>query len=155
MAKKKKTTKRKTTRRKSRMSGAGSDMTPLLLIVGGAIAGKLLNKVIPETVDKRIVNGGKVALPLLIPMLVKDQKTKSMFMNIAMGLAAQGSIELLTDMNVLTGAEEEDEFIEVDLSGVQDVLAGIEEDLNVINGQERVLAGDDDLAIINGYMSEE
>jgi len=141
------------TRRRSRMGNAGSlDMTSLLLVIGGAVGAKLIDKVIPDTLDKKIVAGGKIAVGFLLPMLAKDAKTKAMLTNAGYGFLAVGTIDILTELNVLSGTEDGNDLF-IAMSGTQDVLAG--NDLNVINGDDTqtVLAGEDfrsDLSVVNG-----
>ena len=77
-------------------------------------------------------------------MLVKDGKSKSILTAVGSGMIATATVDLLKSFGVLSGAE--DEFLQVDLSGTEDVLAG--DDISVINGNG-VLA-EDDISIING-----
>ena len=160
----KKTIKRKKTRSKlggvkrksrsrSRMGANSIDTTAILLTIGGAVGAKLIDKIIPDTIDKKIVAGGKLAVGLVLPMVAKDAKTKAMLSQIGYGFLAVGTIDLLTEMNVLSGTEDGNDLF-IAMSGTQDVLAG--DDLDVINGEERrgvdVLANKniEDLSIING-----
>lgn len=140
-------------RGKFRKGGLGAiDITSILAVVAGAAGAGFADKIIPETIDKRIVAGGKIVLGAILPMLSKSGSTKNMLAGVGNGLISVGTIELLKGFGVLGAAEE---TLEVDLSGTEDVLAGMDE-ISVMNGEENVLAGDD-LSIINGmdYEDEE
>lgn len=166
MRKKPRTKKRTTTRRKkSRMGAASSiDFQSLLGVAAGAIGAKLLDKVIPASIDPKIANGGKIALGVFLPMAFKDGKMKSIAAGAGMGMVAVGTIDLFKNLNILSGLNDTD-MVEVQLSGVETVLAGLDPRLDVINGiddrldvingerfDRTVLAGDmEDLSIINGY----
>lgn len=158
------TKKRKSTKRKSRMSGVtkrrrrsrmgnagGIDTTAILFTIGGAVGAKLIDKILPDTIDKKIIAGGKLAIGLVLPMIAKDAKTKAMLTSVGHGFLAVGTIDLLAELNVL-GATEDGNDLFIAMSGTQDVLAG--NDLNVINGDgTNVLAGEEfrsDLSVING-----
>lgn len=165
--KKKPRTKKRTTRRKSRMGAASQfDFTNLLAVVAGAAGAKFIDKFIPSTIDPKMVNGGKIVLGAVLPMLAKDGKTKSMLQGAGAGFMAVGAVGLFQNLNILSGAKDND-MVEVTLSGVETVLAGMDDlRLPVINGAEdnrlpvingsfekTVLAGDDeDISIINGYV---
>lgn len=140
-------------RRKSRVGNAGGlDFTAILLTIGGAVGASLIDKVIPESVDKKLLAGGKLALGLVLPMVSKDAKTKAMLSSIGNGFLAVGTIDLLKELNVLSGTEDGNDLF-IAMSGTMDVLAG-EDDINVVNGNnnQRVLAGEvEDLSIVNGY----
>jgi hypothetical protein len=145
---KKRTKKRgRSVRRKSAMGAI--DVTSILSVVVGAAISSFADKIVPATVDKKIVSGGKIALGVVLPMLVKDGKSKSILTAVGSGMIATATVDLLKSFGVLSGAE--DEFLQVDLSGTEDVLAG--DDISVINGNG-VLA-EDDISIINGDDDEE
>ena len=138
---------RSSIRRKSSMGAI--DVTSILSVVVGAAISSFADKIVPATVDKKIVSGGKIALGVVLPMLVKDGKSKSILTAVGSGMIATATVDLLKSFGVLSGAE--DEFLQVDLSGEGDVLAG--EDISVING-DGVLA-EDDISIINGDDDED
>lgn len=160
--KKKPRTKKRTTRRKSRMGAASQfDFTNLLAVGAGAFAAKFIDKWIPATLDPKIVNGGKIVVGALLPMIAKDGKTKAMLQGAGAGFMAVGTVGIFQNLNILSGVKTDD-MVEVTLSGVETVLAGMDDlrlpvingdnRLPVINGEETVLAGDDDdLMVINGY----
>jgi len=164
-----KTTKRKTThrkkskmsgvrkhKRKSRIHGAGGiDMTAILLTIGGAVGASLLDKVIPDTIDKKIVAGAKMVVGVVLPMISKDAKTKHILQSVGNGVLAVGTIDLLKGMDIISGADENGNDLFIAMSGTENVLAGAD-DINVINGGVDVLAGEgEDLSIVNGYSDDD
>lgn len=151
MAKRRKKTK-KAGRRRSRKTSMGNiDITNILGVVAGAVAAGYLDKVIPETIDNKIVAGGKIALGIALPMFVKSGSMKNILGGAGAGMIAVGSVDLLKEFGVLSGTSDDD-MLEISLNGDQDVLSG-DDDLNVINGD--VLAGDDDISVINGMDDED
>lgn len=154
MAKRKKH-KAKRVHRRSRMSGIGAvDFTNILSVVAGAVAGGMVNKLIPadSKIDPRIVSGGKVALGVALPMLSKSGSTKNILAGVGSGMIAIGSVELLKGLApAMFAGIGEDEFVSVSLDGIgesvlaesvlaEDVLSG---DIDVINGDIDVVNGDD------------
>lgn len=151
MAKRRKKTK-KAGRRRSRKTSMGNiDITNILGVVAGAVVAGYLDKVIPETIDNKIVAGGKIALGIALPMFVKSGSMKNILGGAGAGMIAVGSVDLLKEFGVLSGTSDDD-MLEISLNGDQDVLSG-DDDLNVINGD--VLAGDDDISVINGMDDED
>jgi len=124
-------------RRKRHHSVGKIDVTNILSVIGGAVIAGYINKLIPATVNDKIVAGGKVALGIALPMLSKSGATKNMLSGVGAGMIAVGSVDLLKSFGALSG-----DFDIPVING--DVLAG----LDVINGD--VLAGDDDIPVING-----
>lgn len=150
MAKRRK--KLKISGRRSRKSRMGNiDFSNILGVVAGAVVAGLVDKVVPETIDNKIVAGGKIALGIALPMFVQSGSMKNILGGVGSGMIAVGSIDLLKDFGVLSGADD-DEMLEISLNGDQDVLAG-DDDISIINGD--VLAGDDDISVINGNEDED
>jgi hypothetical protein len=146
----KKAVKRRSGKRsKSRMGAI--DFTNILGVVAGAVAAGYLDKVIPETIDNKIVAGGKIALGVALPMFVKSGNMKNILAGVGSGMIAVGSIDLLKGFGVLSGAEDE-EMLEISLNGDLDILSG-DDDLSVVQGD--ILAGDDDLSVVQGYDDED
>ena len=127
-------------RRKHRKGLGAIDTQNILGVVAGAVAGGYLNKIVPATINDKVLAGGKVALGIALPMFWK----KPIANGIGAGLLAVGSVDLLKSFGALSG-----DFDLPTISG--DVLAG---DLDVVNGD--VLAedmGEDmgaDLNVVNG-----
>lgn len=147
MAKKrKKSTSRR--RSKSRLSGVNGTIMETLAIVGGAVGAGLINKVIPATINDKLVSGGKVAIGVALNKMAKGSNA-GLMRGIGNGFIAIGSVDLLKSVGVLSG--------DFDFPAMgEDVLSG--DDLDVINGlgeDEYVLSGEDDLSVINGEEDED
>lgn len=118
-------------RRKHSMSGI--DTTSILGVVAGAVAAGYLNKIVPATVNDKLLAGGKVALGVALPMFIKSNR--SLVSGIGAGMIAVGSVDLLKSFGALSG-----DFDIPVING--DILAGDMDDLPTINAD--ILSGDDD-----------
>jgi hypothetical protein len=121
-------------RRRSKMSGGKIDFTNILAVVGGAVIAGYVNKLVPVTVDDKVIAGGKVALGIALPMLSKNGQTKNILSGVGAGMIAVGSVDLLKSFGAISG-----DFDIPVING--DILAGLGGD---------VLAGDFDIPVING-----
>ena len=126
--------------RRRRSSVGAIDTTNILGVVGGAVLAGYLNKLVPATVNDKVLAGGKVALGVALPMIFKGGKTKNIMTGVGAGMIAVGSVDLLKSFGALSGS--------FDIPVVNgDILAGDEDemgqDIPVINGD--VLGGDDDI----------
>jgi hypothetical protein len=149
MARHKRKTKKHHTKRRSHRSGMGAiDFTNILGVVAGAVAAGYLDKLVPDSVNPKIVAGGKVALGVALPMFVKSGSMKNILAGAGAGMIAVGSVGLLKEFGVLSGTTNDD-VLEISLNGDMDVLSG--DDMSVINAS--VLA-EDDMSVINGYDEE-
>lgn len=121
------------------------DTTNILGVVAGTVGAKLVDKIIPDTVDAKLIAGGKVALGIALPMLVKDGKTKNMLSAVGSGMIAVGTVELLSEFGVLNGVGANDsDMLVVALDGVDDIpVVNGTDDIPVVNGDESVLAGNE------------
>lgn len=91
-------------RARRRVSGIGKlDTNSLIGVVGGAVAGSFLGKVLPDTLDTKIQNGAKVGVGLAIPMFAKTGKMDTLLSGVGYGLVADGVLGLLKDFGVLSG----------------------------------------------------
>lgn len=147
MAKRKKS--RKSYRRRSRRIGAvgGGMVTQALGIIGGAIAGnlvqtKLLGNVtaIPEAAK----SAGVVALGIFFPKLVKGDLGKAL----GNGMIAAGGVQLAKSVLPagMIGAADSIDF---------PVMVGeIPDNLSVIAGDDDVMAGDD-LSVLAGMSDDD
>jgi hypothetical protein len=146
--------KKRTKRSKSRVSGvrrrrssmAGIDTMNILGVIGGAVIAGYINKLIPVTVNDKIIAGGKVALGLALPMLVKG-KGSNLVGGIGAGMVAVGSVDLLKSFGALNGDFDIPVINGDVLSGdvlAGDVLSGDDMDIPVINGDDDFMNGDDD-----------
>jgi hypothetical protein len=124
------------------------DFNSVMGVVVGAVATKLLDKVIPDTINDKIVSGGKVALGLALPMLSKEGKTKNLLSGVGNGMIAVGVVELLNSFGVLNGlGANDDEMLVVSLDGADDLnVVNGTDDINVVNGLGDDVLGDDVLA---------
>lgn len=151
MAKRRKKAVKRRSGKRSKSGMGAIDFKNILGVVAGAVAAGYLDKVIPESVDNKIVAGGKIALGVALPMLAKGGDMKNLLAGVGSGMIAVGSIDLLKGFGMLSGADE-DEMLEISLNGDLDVLSG-DDDLSVVQGD--VLAGDDDLSVVNGFDEDE
>jgi hypothetical protein len=139
-------------RKKSRVSGVrrrshrkshlgGIDATNIISVIGGAVIAGYLNKLIPAGTNDKIVAGGKVALGIALPMLVKSGSMKNVMTGVGAGMIAVGSVDLLKSFGALAGDFDIPVINGDVLAG--DVLAG-DFDIPVINGDDDMMSGDDD-----------
>lgn len=152
--KKRSTKKRRMSGVRRRRSTMGAiDFTNILAVVGGAVAAGYLNKLVPATINDKLVAGGKVALGIALPMLSKSGSTKNILTGVGAGMIAVGSVDLLKSFGVLSGNFDipvingdvlagDDDFMSGDvLAGDDDFMSG---DIPVINGDEDFISGDED-----------
>jgi len=142
MAKKKK--KSTVKRRRSGLGGVNNTIIETLSIVGGAVGAGLLNRVIPATINDKLVSGGKVAIGVALTKMAKGSNAAIM-RGIGNGFIAIGSVDLLKSVGVLSG-----DFDFPNLG--EDVLGA--DDLDVVNGLGEDVLGADDLAVVNGDEDE-
>ena len=151
MAKRRKTkrTKMSGVRRRSKVSGIGAiDFMNIIAVAGGAVAAGFVNKVVPSTINTKLVSGGKIALGIALPMLIKSP----LMSGVGAGMIAIGSYELVKSTGVISGLGADDDTISISLEGV-DVLSGNDFDSGVLAGNDdiSVVNGNDDISVINGF----
>ena len=129
MAKRRKKT---AVRRRRRASVGKVDVSNLIATVVGGVGAKLVNKILPATIDPKLASGAKVVVGVALPMIAKNAKTKNMFSAVGTGMALVGTMELLSQFGVVNGV---DDILEVQLNG---------DDLNVLNGDDISVLNDDD-----------
>jgi hypothetical protein len=147
MAKRKKS--RKTSRRRRRIGaiGGGGMITQALGIIGGAIAGNLVqNKLLANVtaVPEAAKSAGVVALGVFFPKIVKGELGKAL----GNGMIAAGGIQLAKSVLPagMIGATDSIEF---------PVMVGeVPDNLSVIAGGDDVMAGDD-LSVLAGMEDDE
>ena len=155
--------KKRSHHRRHRKGGLGAiDFTNILGVAAGAVAAGMLNKVIPESVNTKIVAGGKMALGIALPMFVKSGKLKGIMAGVGSGMIAVGAVDLLKSFGVLSGA---DDTMSLSLNGDQDMLSadvlGADvlgaDDISVVSGDE-YMSGDDvmsgDISVVSGHDDE-
>jgi hypothetical protein len=142
-------------RKRSRMSGIGAlggfDAMGILGAAAGGVGAKFLNKVIPGTMDKKLVAGGKIVVGALLPTLVKGQG-RALAQAAGNGMIAIGATELLTEMGVLSGLgiPTDDDTLAVAIEGIEDVdFTDVTDEIGADVLGESVLAGDD-IPVVNG-----
>ena len=151
MAKRRKTKRSKISgvrRRRSRVSGIGAiDFMNIIAVAGGAVAGGLVNKFVPATINTNLVSGGKIALGIALPMLIKSP----LMSGIGAGMIAIGSYELVKTTGVISGLGADDS-VTISLEGVN-VLSGNDFSEGVLAGNDdiSVVNGNDDISVVNGY----
>jgi len=137
--------------RRRRHHGMGAiDTTNILGVVGGAVLAGYLNKIVPATVNDKVLAGGKVALGIALPMIFKSGKTKNIMAGAGAGMIAVGAVDLLKSFGALSGS--------FDIPVVNgDILAGDEDymgqDIPVVNGD--ILAGDDGMMDFSDLSGDE
>jgi hypothetical protein len=137
--------------RRRRHHGMGAiDTTNILGVVGGAVLAGYLNKIVPATVNDKVLAGGKVALGIALPMIFKSGKTKNIMAGAGAGMIAVGSVDLLKSFGALSGS--------FDIPVVNgDILAGDDDymgqDIPVVNGD--ILAGDDGMMDFSDLSGDE
>jgi hypothetical protein len=138
MAKRRK--KRTSSRRRSRMGAlGGGKLMDAVAVVGGAVAGSLLAQKVFPTMDEKLKNVAIAGLGIfLVPKFVKG----SMGTALGMGMVASGGIGLLKNFGVISGM---DDTLEIPVS-----VGEIDDNISVISGDNEVMAGDDELAIMTG-----
>lgn len=137
-------------RRGRRMSGAGKgfDFMSPVAAAGGAVVARLLDKVIPATVNPKLVAGGKVVVGALLPMVSKDPRTKQLLASAGNGMVAIGTSDLLTQFGVLSGTDKID-----NLDEKADFALELSDDIlndDILNDDVRTVNGND-MATVNNY----
>lgn len=163
MRRRKKNVRRVMRRRSSAVSGI--DTMNLISVIGGAVASKFLDKVIPTSINPKIVAVGKIGLGIVLPMISKDGKTKNLLNGVGSGMIAEGSVSLLKEFGVLSGVGADDsDMLLVSLEGIDDVpIVNGMDDISIVSGNVladdyngvSVLSGDDDGDDISGDDGED
>jgi hypothetical protein len=111
--------------------------TDLGAALGGGIGG-FVDKVIPTTINPKLVAGAKIVLG----GVVRRTWSGPMGNAIGLGITALGTYQLLAQFGLLSGLGQSDDMVAVSLDGIgADVLAG--DDVAVVNGA-------DDVSVVNG-----
>lgn len=140
-------------RRRSRVGAIkGGNITSILGIVAGAVAGRLVAKKVLPNVDEKIKNAGVIALGAFgMPMILKSELGKA----IGNGMIASGGAGLLGSfIPAIAGVEEDFLEFPVQVGEVDDDISVISGD-DVMAGDGDVMAGDDELAILSGMDDED
>jgi hypothetical protein len=140
MAKHHKRKKHHAVKRRRHAKVSGLDLTTVLSAVAGGIGANALNKIIPSTINSKVIAGAKIAVGLLAPMVIKNPSAKNIAAGLGTGFVVVGTLDLLKGFGVLNGIGEDD-TLRIELAGNEEIMAG--NDISVINGQ-------DDLNVVNG-----
>lgn len=149
MARRKSRTRKSTHRRKrSRMGATGSNMTNILAMVAGAVAGRILQSKVLPNVDAKIKAVGQIAVGLMLPRFVKNKFAAG----IGTGMVINGSVTALTQFGVVSaiaGIGASDYSLDY-VSGTDNlsVLAGDDSDMGFAD--QGIFSGTDTLSVIAG-----
>ena len=138
MARRKKSTRRRRSGRRMGAMAKGT-VTQALGIIAGAIAGKMVAKALPATIDDRIKNGAVVAAGIFFPQIIKGDLGKA----IGNGMIAAGGAGLVGSIVPALGQAE-------DVMEFPVTVGEIPDNLSVIAGDDSVMAGDN-LSVLAGY----
>ena len=141
MARRKSSKKRTTRRRKSSYMGAtGSNVTTMLSMVAGAVAGRILQSKLSTKIDPKIVAVGQIAAGIILPKIVKNKFVAG----IGTGMVVNGGVTVLNSFGVIQAV--------AGMAGVDDTqleyVAG--DDLSVIAGENEDYMGVTDQGIFSG-----
>jgi len=151
--------KKATHRRKRSMSGVGgSQLTSVLVMAAGAIAGRVVQNKFSSTVNPKLLAGGQVALGLMLPKFVKNKMVASF----GTGMAINGVVTVAASFGVISavsGMAGTTDY-QLDYVGEDGDDMGAPGDLSAIAGEddsdymgvldEGTMSGDN-LAILAGY----
>ena len=156
MAKRRHHKKKHTRRRRHTMSGVGGDMTNVLAMVAGAIAGRMLQNKFGGT-NPKVVAAGQVAAGLILPRFVKNKFVAG----IGTGMVVNGGVTLANQFGVVSavsGMVGADDYSVDYISGTDNltaiaggigvtdtgIMTGDTDRLNVVAGDmEDMMSGDD------------
>lgn len=142
--------KRKSTHRRRRhhMGATGSNMTTILSMVAGAVAGRILQTKLSSKVDPKIVAVGQIAVGLMLPRFVKNKIAAG----IGSGMIVNGGVTALSQFGVISavaGIGAADYALDY-VSGTDNlsVLAGDDSDMGFAD--QGIFSGADNLSVIAG-----
>jgi hypothetical protein len=155
MATRRRTTRKMTTRRapvrRRRISGVGKS-NPIMQIAGlagGAILARLANNLILKAkpdLNGKIINAAQIGLGVYLPKFLKSQLGK----DLGAGMIAAGGLGLVTSfgvingIDVISGMENEDQFIEMEINGIDDADEFSQDFESSMNGID-IVSGVNDL----------
>jgi hypothetical protein len=150
--------KKKSKKGKGKSKGMmGLNFMRLLGMGGGVFGDAQLNKLIPDTIDKRLVGAGKIILGDILPKQVQIGQA-DLLEGAGQGLSAMGWQQLLTEMGAMSGvgALSDDDVLAVAVEGIDDIDTDSpsrrteEDELGEDVLGEDVLGADDDINVVNG-----
>ena len=122
-----------TRRRRSTMGAVGSNVTTILSVVAGAVAGKFLQSKLSDKVNPKILAGGQIVAGIFLPKLVKNEFMKG----VGVGMIANGGVTALSEFGVLSGIGADDTTVEY-IGGSEDIAT---------------ISGDDEMGAYDGSSS--
>jgi hypothetical protein len=157
MAKKRHHKKKHHTRRRrhSAMSGIGGDMTNVLAMVAGAIAGRMIQNKLESKVSPKLVAAGQVAAGIFLPKFIKNKFVSG----IGTGMIVNGGVTLANQFGVVAavsglGADYSLDYVSgtdnlsILAGGVgvtdQGIMTGDVDRLSVLAGDMEDMSGMDD-----------
>lgn len=153
---KRKSHKRKTHhKRRHRMSGTGGDITNVLAMVAGAVAGRMVQNKLQDKVNPKLVAAGQIAAGIFLPKFVKNKFVAG----IGTGMIVNGGVTLANQFGVVSaiaGVVGADEYSLDYVSGTDplSILAGDDEsgDMGIID--QGIMTGTDNLSVVAGDMED-
>ena len=141
--KRKKHSTRRRHHRRSHMGAVGSNVTTILSVVAGAVAGKFLQSKLSSKVNPKILAGGQIVAGMFLPKLVKGEIMKG----VGVGMIANGGVTALSEFGVLSGIGADDTTVE---------YMGGSSDFSTISGDDEMgYNGSDALQTISGVSDDE
>lgn len=135
-------------RRRSSMSGVGGDMTNVLAMVAGAIAGRMVQNKFGST-NPKVVAAGQIAAGIFLPKIIKNKFVAG----IGTGMVVNGGVTLASQFGVVSAIA----GIGADYS--LDYVAGTD-NLSILAGgvgvtDQGIMTGDvDRLSVLAGDMED-
>ena len=156
MAKRRSHKKKHTRRRRHHsMSGVGGDMTNVLAMVAGAVAGRLVQNKLQDKVNPKLVAAGQIAAGIFLPKFVKNKFVAG----IGTGMIVNGGVTLASQFGVVSaiaGVVGADEYSLDYVSGTDNlsILAGDDESGDMGYTDQGIMTGTDSLSVLAGDMED-
>jgi len=145
-----KSSKRKTTRRRrSHMGATGGNLTTMLSMVAGAVAGRILQTKLQDKVNPKILAGGQVVAGMFLPKLVKSK----IGAGLGAGMIVNGGVTLLNSFGVISAISGDGAMVSYEdesMSGSADIqtIAGDDDDMGYTD--YGTMSGSSDISVIAG-----
>lgn len=118
-------------RRRRSVRGAGDSIMTILTVLGGAVGGKLIDKLAAGKMNPEMLQGLKIGGALLLPKLSSTASHKQVLKSLADGLLVQSGLQLMSDVGFMQGLEsaiagtEEEDVYKVKFNGKEISLLDI------------------------------
>ena len=129
-------------RRRSHMGAVVSNVTTILSVVAGAVAGKFIQSKLSDKVNPKILAGGQIVAGIFLPKLVKNEFMKG----VGVGMIANGGVTALSEFGVLSGIGADDTTVEY-IGGSDEIatIAGDDSEIGYDGSADiQTIAGMDD-----------